>query len=186
MIEVEDDATWAAGPLIVYELRFEDGTIYVGQTGNLDKRLANHAGAWRTNRLLAAKMSSGVGVRCHIVWRCDDRQDALDHETELIAMVPPALSLNIARFHTVGVGSNRSGGPRRYGRIDDDRMVVCSWCRELLPARMYHTDRSRSTGIASRCEDCTSVLHRERRVAIERGSTAGEGYARAKSECSKR
>lgn len=178
---IEDEAQWATGEIVVYQLRFDDGKIYTGITKDIRNRLGQHRQKNSPAKLLA-QLKTGVPYKCVIVWKCDDRQDAIEMEQGCIDLVADAFNLNSHRFQSVGVGSNRRPGRKNYRRIDDSRATRCSWCRQIKQAIEYNSDKSRSSGLMSRCKDCLKEWNRERWRAIRDGRSVSAAYYATKKK----
>lgn len=61
--------------------------------------------------------------------------------------------------------------------------IRCSLCLGVKPSSEFHADRSRSSGLSSKCKDCRSDICFAIRRALAMGLTKSDGYRAAKAAC---
>ena len=68
---IEDEAQWAEGSIIIYQLRFDNGKIYTGITRNLDGRITKHSNSFGTNRRIDAELEIWKSIQS--LYRMENR-----------------------------------------------------------------------------------------------------------------
>lgn len=171
----------------IYLLRFTDGTRYVGQTVQpLEHRIRQH-GDYRTTgsgglveRIREGLLMEAVVLSCHRKQAAADRAEAAAIRRESRRYGPGSSVAvinrggNIVRLPSEPAARRDGKYPRR-----ESPAVVCSWCRRSQPSSVYRSDRSRSSGLGSRCRECENVRLKARR----NDSDAGAAYVAAKRIC---
>lgn len=140
----------------VYKICFPDGKYYIGQSKNPKERMYDHWHAPQNARLFAEldKYDSWSDVECKVLRTFQTKEKCDEYEAKLIREhIHDPNNLN----KQYGPGGNPNG--RKYpGRVDDGKMVRCRICFEWKNASRFHTDRSRSSGIASMCKVCKNRI----------------------------
>lgn len=151
-ISWKDIRGWAKPRL--YELHFTDRSIYVGMSNNIPARIGAHKHRPQNTavytRLLSKSLSKVVisppyasSKRAHV--------DELAHinllrqrgETVLNKVTGPSPpGVKTRKFKQKGIGGKAFGEAK------------CSLCKQYFSVSQFNTDRSRHTGIASKCKTC--------------------------------
>lgn len=136
----------------IYELRFPSGKYYIGQSKDPEKRMYTHWHKPENARLVVelAKYDSWEDVDLIIIRSFQTKAKANEFEAQRIAdhMHDPKC-LN-KQYGPGGI----KGGRKYPHRVPGGKLVRCRICRLWKGARCFHSDRSRSSGIASACKQC--------------------------------
>ncbi|MBF2753895.1 MAG: hypothetical protein ISN29_01355 [Gammaproteobacteria bacterium AqS3] len=181
----------------IYRIDFPDGAFYIGQTRqDLRTRLLAHRsnpvnwGVW--GRLLRLPTPRISVLSKHFK---QERADAAElSQIRKAEKESPRKLLNVngrdieRNWRKTGKPPlpNGRGAPFSRKRVPKDGynrkpgFFVCSWCRKRLDSSMFYSDRSRSSGLCSRCKTCSNLKQAAIYAAVKGGGTASEGYQKAK------
>lgn len=176
----------------IYKITFSDGTCYVGQTRiGLESRLYAHLQN-PCNADLYVKLMT-LTYETDIISRHRLQRTADQAEQSAILASERALNVYVGgrkirdNPDSPPLRRNRWGRQRnnrirpKYPRRSDGR-YRCSWCRQSKHVSEYHSDVSRSSGLASRCKVCVAKRQAAIVNAIKAGKTASDGYRAIKAE----
>lgn len=175
-------ATWR-----VYQIVFRaDGGTYVGRTRQKVRERVYRHRRRPVNAELAARLAADDAHEVSVLSaHASEEAAARAEEAAIAALERP---INVAGARAPRAVLRRADWPRvdrqpgrdgRRGRLYErrDGAARCSVCRRVLPSAEFTTDRTRSSGLSSRCRRCERVLNFERgprRAAIK--AALAEGY----------
>ncbi|EGO7119485.1 GIY-YIG nuclease family protein [Salmonella enterica] len=138
---------------VVYRLCTQDGDVYVGSTGNINRRLATHRSALRNGSHHNAKLQdihNRGGFITVDIDECDTREEAYALEQAYIDSIPEEASLNIGKG-ALG-GDNLSRNPRRDDIIEKITKVVNDRFASMSPEqrRAVHGNLGERNGMYGR------------------------------------
>lgn len=177
----------------IYKITFPDGSAYVGQTRNgIKRRIVQHK-CYPCNQKLYNKFLIMPSPKIQVLSRHLKQKIADGEERRQILRLKDPINI-YADGHPIQKNpeaekisnnqwpSKRNRRPRKKYPRKPSGHHVCSWCWQKLPVSKFYTDRNRSTGLSSRCKECS--LYRQKRLAEVRrkGGTASEAYFWAKRE----
>ena len=177
----------------IYKITFPDGSAYVGQTRiGIKKRLAGHK-YHPCNHKLYRKFLIMPSPKIQVLSRHRKQKIADGEERKQILRLKDPINI-YANGHPIQKNpeagktpnnrwsSKRNRRPRKKYPRKPSGHHVCSWCWRKLPVSKFYTDRNRSTGLASRCKEC-SAYRQKRQIEVTRnGGTVSEAYFWAKQE----
>ena len=182
----------------IYRYDFEDGSAYVGRTKqNLRARHLAHK-AKPVNRYLYHQLLRWPDVEPTIIGSYPTLSEATKAEREALAALDKPLNavwISTARFVPEGcvgrladnspeawslLGRNTRTGKirkrnRRYPRVETGS-YRCRTCLTHKPPQDYGTETGRSSGIASRCRECSKLVHRMYRICELAGLPQHQAY----------
>lgn len=183
-------------PYVVYRYDFPDGSAYVGHTRRpLHQRHYAHS-AQPSNRYLLHQMARWPEVRPSVVSRHPDDLAAIGAERAVIAGLERPLNsvwLSTQRYIPPGCERLPSDDPaawslqgrgaggrirkrkRRYPRATTG-MYRCRICYQSKPPDDYYSGAARSSGLSSRCRDCSRVIARLMGAAARRHEDTSRAY----------
>ena len=151
----------------IYKIQFDDGAAYVGQTRrSVVQRLADHKCKPVNTELALRLRSPEQNYAVSVISRHRKQQTADDRERAEIAKLTRPINVIKHRGMQPAKGVLAPGThppfryhrrPKKYPR-DEARRQACRHCRETKPADRYHTDPSRSSGLASACSACKNRI----------------------------
>lgn len=175
-----------ASPHIVYRYDFEDGSAYVGRTKQ--KLRARHLAhiAKPVNRYLWHQLKRYPDVEPTLIGSYPTLTAATNAEKTALASLDKPLNavwISTERFVPEGcfgrlsdnspitwslLGRDTRTGKtkirnRRYPRVETGS-YKCRTCYEHKPPQAYNADALRSTGIASRCRECSKYVSKMYRL----------------------
>ena len=177
----------------VYKISFSDGAEYVGQTVNVKRRIQKHI-AQPVNQQLYEHLKN-LEYSVKIIYEHEKLSYVNASEKKNILLLEKPLNVYVGGIPIRRTGvkpqmnkqfCNKWKNKKRgvvYPRISGE--YICGWCERMLDASSFHTDKSRSVGIGSRCKDCIHYKSKLMRDSILRSGSSSEGYFRAKTAAKK-
>ncbi len=178
----------------IYKITFPDGSAYVGQTRTgMEKRMTQHK-YHPCNHKLYNKLLIMPSPKIQVLSSHHDQETADKEERKQILRLKDPINI-YANGHPIQKNPkaektrNNRWSSRRNRRLrkkyprKPSGYHVCSWCWQKLPVSEFHTDRNRSTGLASRCKTCSAHRQKKQIEVTQNGGTASEAYFWAKQEC---
>ncbi len=167
----------------IYKLKFADGAEYVGQTRqDLRVRLRQHVHA-PVNHELRRRLTAGEPYGVDILSQHGSQFWADWHERRAIRSLAKPINKTDRIGRMPGSGnpplSGRSMFTGRRGKLyprDESRVQTCRICRMRMAAEYFHSDSSRSTGLASKCKQCASAIGDAMRKARQAGEATSTAY----------
>ena len=143
----------------IYQMKFEDGSVYIGQTKQSLKRRMNSHKYHRTNRKVKQRLDNEMPCQVSVVAEATskERADKLEGETILQRHNNGNKVLNYyVEFKNY---------PRRYINKPDWQLekLHCHVCDLYKLRTEFYPSKTRFTGRDSKCQECRILINTHRR-----------------------